>query len=178
MAVLNGPGGGPQVACLLLVQGGDPDLQRDDGLELDWLATCRSLTPIVERVSPRCALLDLGACSERAAQTALEDLLRSLARIGFVARAGIAPGITLAHLAAQAATSRQPAVLVTRENAQGFLRGVPVSALLSLAGPEWVTTDVVARLERYGLRTLGQLARLGELTLRRQFGAVGGTLPR
>jgi hypothetical protein len=38
--------------------------------------------------------------------------------------------------------------------------------------------DVVSQLRRYGLRTLGHLARFDELALRWQFGTIGGELAR
>lgn len=106
----------------------------------------------------------------------MEGSLCALARMGLSARVGIAPSATLAQLAAVTATTAQPLVLVTPENAQAFLRDVPVTALLRLEPTCCVPPEIVARLERYGLRTLGQLARLGEVALRRQFGAMGSFL--
>ncbi|MGH2484498.1 MAG: hypothetical protein ACRDHE_00665, partial [Ktedonobacterales bacterium] len=64
-------------------------------------------------------------------------------------------------------------ILIATAEAPAFLRGVPVNALAALHGHERVTLEVVERLQRYGLRTLGHLARLGEPALRRQFGKAG-----
>jgi hypothetical protein len=51
-----------------------------------------------------------------------------------------------------------------------------VGVLLKLHADACVTPEIVARLETYGLRTVGHLARVGEPALRRQFGPVGGVL--
>jgi hypothetical protein len=51
-----------------------------------------------------------------------------------------------------------------------------VTSLCALSLPLPITEETVLRLHCYGVRTLGQLARLDEPTLRRQFGAVGALL--
>jgi hypothetical protein len=182
--------GGRQFACLILGPHHDGldgrDAQRDAQdvaiLEDAWLAACRDLTPAVERLSPRRALLDLGVCSLDDARAALEALMWRVARTGQRVRAGIAPGLTLAELAALMAPPDQPLLALTPDALQIFLRRVPVTALLHLAAagpdrvPPSITPEIVERLERYGLRRLGDLARLSEPALRRQFGAAGGFL--
>lgn len=178
---------GRQIVCLMVAPpGDDTDAQRDaqrdakdaGALAADWLAACRHLTPAVERLAPERALLDLGPCSPDDAQAAVEALRQRLARLGMRVRAGIAPGLILAQLAALMATPERPLLTLTPGAVPAFLRRVPVTALPRLAapGPDGVTPEIVERLERYGLRTLGDLARLSEPALRRQFGAVGGFL--
>ena len=163
----------PQMACLLLAARPDVCGREDGELDDRLLSACRRFTPQVERVSSQRVLLDLGTCSEREARAAMETLMRRVADVGFQARAGIAPSLTLAQLAALTAGQERPLVLIAPDTVQTFLRGVPVSALLRLYPSDRVTSEIVERLERYGLRTLGHLARLDEPALRRQFGAVG-----
>jgi hypothetical protein len=147
-----------------------------EGWEAGWLAACRRLTPRVEAVPPRRALLDLGTCTLEEARAALEELLGWLACAGVRARAGVAPGLTLAQLAAGTATARRPLVVVPPDTAAAWLQSVPVRALPQLRAEERVTPEIVARLEGYGLRTLGHLTRVGEPALRRQFGMAGALL--
>lgn len=72
--------------------------------------------------------------------------------------------------------SEGEATLLPAADAPAFLRGVPVSALASLYPRDRLTPEVIERLQQYGLRTLGHLARLGEPALRRQFGKAGAFL--
>jgi nucleotidyltransferase/DNA polymerase involved in DNA repair len=53
---------------------------------------------------------------------------------------------------------------------------LPIAVLGALILPIPISEETVLRLRQAGIRTLGQLARLDELTLRRQFGAVGTIL--
>ena len=70
----------------------------------------------------------------------------------------------------------EPAIRVlATEAAPGVVRALPVQWLPELHPAGTVTRETVARLEGYGLRTLGQVARLGEAALRRQFGERVGT---
>jgi nucleotidyltransferase/DNA polymerase involved in DNA repair len=61
---------------------------------------------------------------------------------------------------------------VAPEEAPALLAALPVVWLGALGGG--ITAEQIARLERYGLRTLGHLARLGEATLCQQFGRALG----
>lgn len=144
-----------------------------------WLAACFRLTSCVERLSASNAVLDLGRCTEAEAVTALHDLVWYLSSHGLRARAGIAHSATLAQLALLRAGSGTAVACVASgaEAARAFLRAVPVATLTSFQPVGLVPPEVVERLQRYGLRTLGQIARLGEPALRRQFGAtIGATL--
>lgn len=151
-----------------------------------WLVACYALTTRVERVAPEAALLDLGPCTDAEALAVTRNLLERLAAHGLPARAGIGPNRFLAQLAARACpsasahrsqeASAMALALLTPATAPAFLRGVPVSALAELHPRGIVTPEIVARLQRYGLRTIGHLARLGEPALRRQFGAAGAFL--
>jgi DNA polymerase IV len=167
---LTAPPDPPYLACVSLA----PPLRPD----APWLDACYRLTPRVERVSIRCALLDLGSCSHEEARHAVRTLLSWLTEMDLAARAGIGPSLTLAQLAQLAAlraTVAQPLVLITPEVAPAFLRSVPVATLAALHPRTAAMPTVVERLRRYGLYTLGHVARLGEPALRRHFGAAVGT---
>ena len=138
-----------------------------------WFRLCHRLTPQVERLSARSALLDLGTCSATEAMTAIGALMRAVEDLGYATRVGIAPGLTLAQLAAFTAPRDQPLRLLTAMETPAFLRTIPVAILPRLHPRGTVTPAIVARLERFGLRTLGQLARLDATALRRQFGDAG-----
>lgn len=138
-----------------------------------WLPACYRLTARVERVSSGSALLDLGACTGHEALAALKTLITTLHQNGFGVRAGIGPSLALAQLAASAAA---PLRIVTPEEAPLMLRNMPVSVLANLHPQGTVTSEMLDRLQLYGLRTLGHVARLSEHALRRQFGAAGAFL--
>ncbi|WIG61919.1 MAG: hypothetical protein OJF49_004668 [Ktedonobacterales bacterium] len=133
------------------------------------------------------ALLALGWCAATEAAGVAHGLVGRLAAAGYRARMGIGPNATLAQLALQCgrAASKlkgQTVVVVTPgEAVERLLARTPVGALAGLHPRGVVTAETVERLRRYGLRTLGQVARLversGEVALRRQFGpVVGGAL--
>lgn len=142
----------------------------------DWLLACMRVTERVERCPPHGALLDLGICTSDEACTALAALMARLAAAGLPARMGVAPGLALAQLARLRAPARTPLAFVTPADAPAFLGRVPVGILPRLHPSGAVTAEIVERLRRYGLRTLGHVARVGEPALRRQFGAAGAVL--
>lgn len=151
-----------------------------------WLLACARLTARVERVSSSRALMDLGVCTGGEARAALFPLVLWLRDRGARVRAGVGPSLTLAQLAALQAWSAgvmaegvmaEGVMAVAPDEASAFLRSLPVTRLAELHPKGMMTPAVVARLHGYGLRTLGQLARLDEVALRRQFGpAVGAFL--
>jgi hypothetical protein len=143
----------------------------------DWLTCCYRLTPRVEPVSPSLALLDLGRCAPEEALGAVQPLLARLGKHARVVRLGVAPGLALAQLALRQTSASEPVRLVTAAEAAAFLRPLPVAVLIHLHPKGIVTAETLRQLAQYGLRTLGQLARLGGPALRKQFGAsVGGYL--
>lgn len=151
----------------------------------DWIAPCYRLTPRVERTGVWSALLDLGTCTDAEARGALCDLAVWLTAAGLHARIGIGPSGVLAQLVElTCASERQmapiapmaPIALLTPAQAPAFLRRVTVGALPGLHPHGYITPEIAERLQHYGLRTLGHLARIGELVLRRQFGAAGSFL--
>lgn len=140
-----------------------------------WITACYHVTPRVERLAASSALLDLGVCAADEACALLRGLVRHLAWEGVQARVGIGPSRSVAELAALHAPADEP-LLVAAAEAPAFLRTMPVSTLAHLHPEGLVPPEVIARLERFGLRTLGQVERIGESALRRQFGGAIGTV--
>jgi nucleotidyltransferase/DNA polymerase involved in DNA repair len=146
---------------------------------IDWFAACYQLTPRVERLNADHALLDLGYCTEAEALSALHTLLNHLAQAEVHVLAGIGPTPVVAQLAAQMSSPAHPQgrpLLVSASATLAFLKPLPIECLLNLRPSDAVTVETLMRLQRSGIRTIGQLARFDELTLRRQFGAAGGCL--
>lgn len=170
------------------------------------LACCRAITARVELVSLggwTGALLDVGHCTADEARCVSMRLRTWLRREEWRVGIGIAPSLTLAELAALslalrssrrgdapdalgavdvcdalAGDSFEATSLVTPEMAEAWARGLPVWLLARLDPARALPLPVVERLRRYGLRTLGQVARLearDPLALRRQFGTGPGS---
>jgi hypothetical protein len=162
----------PHLAALRV----SPLAETSDEATADWFAACHRLTPRVERTGRWSALLDLGICTDAEAVAALRGLVEWLVAAGLQVRAGIAPSAALAQLAQLTCTPHHPHVVLAPAEVPAFLKRMPVAALLHLHPRGLLTPEVVARLQRYGLRTLGHIARLDELALRRQFGVAGSFL--
>lgn len=140
----------------------------------DWRDACYRLTPRVERVGTGEVLLDLGECVDAEALAALHAFLRQAADAGWRGRAGIGPSCIVAQVAASLASPECPLMLIPPQLAPALLRTVPMALLRWLHPRGTLTTETVDRLRRYGLGTLGRIARLDENALRRQFGNTAG----
>ncbi len=150
---------------------------RRDGGEAhrgDWLAACYRVTPRVERLSARDAVLDLGRCTEEEALAAMRSLIAKLARSRVKARTGIGPSLCLAHLVLLTAPTHASIAAIGPDDAAALLHRAPITVLTSLHPTGAITAEDIARMQSFGLRTLGQVARLGQLALRRQFGDTVG----
>jgi hypothetical protein len=144
--------------------------------ETAWLATCYQVTSRVARLTPTSAALDLGSCTEQEALNVAQRLVDRLRWDGLSVRIGIGPTPPVAQLALLIHPASQRIRLVSSSALPAFLKPLPIDALCALDLPLPITEETVLRLRRAGIMTLGQLARLDELTLRRQFGAVGAIL--
>lgn len=102
----------------------------------------------------------------RVLHTLLEVLPRPLVA---AVRAGRAPGLFGAWVAAASASPGSP-VLVEEDALARFLAPQPVSALPI---PEEAREEMLQRLERLDIRTLGELGELPASALMRHFGALG-----
>lgn len=159
---------------------------RDSRDMIAWVAVCYAITARVELLSPDCALLDIGRCTPAEAAAVVRQALDALHAQGYAASGGVGPSLILAQLAAlhrppttTSNGSRSNAgerlfTLGTAAASAHFLRQVPLTRLAQLAGRSRPAAATRERLAAYGLQTLGQAAALGELRLRRQFGAVAG----
>lgn len=164
---------GPHIVCIMFAPermesqiSATPDDDR-------WLAACYRVTGRVERIASHSALLDLGICTGAEALAVTHGLVDYLAGSGLRMRAGIAPTPALAQLAILAAPKPVTLASLAPQDVVDFLRRTPVELLASLHPQGIITIEVVNRLRHYGLSTLGHIARLDEMTLRRQFGKAG-----
>lgn len=168
------------VACILINAEPPTEVSAASTLRERLLACCRETAARVEPVAlgdAWGALLDLGRCTADEARAACSTLHARLARRGFDAGIGVGPTLTLARLAALTPSS-EAVRLIAPSGRATFLYGLPVELLTRLE-PLSVTPEMVERLRRYGLRTLGQVARLAERdaqTLPRQFGRAGAAI--
>ena len=143
---------------------------------------CLKSSERVEWLGLGAVLLDLGTCGVGEARTLLGSLRLRLGEDGIATRAGIGPTGILAQLV-HLQTITHPtfgrpessAPLVTAREKLSFVRRVPVKVIPRLYPGGTVSPDLMMRLDQYGLRTFGHIARLGESTLRRQFGMAAGT---
>jgi hypothetical protein len=73
-------------------------------------------------------------------------------------------------------TSEQLLSIIDPQAVNAFLRPLSVDLLPLLRSHVAIPQDVIARIQRMGLYTLGQVSRVSETALRRQFGACGVAL--
>jgi nucleotidyltransferase/DNA polymerase involved in DNA repair len=156
----------PRIAVLALQEPAPDD-------ETGWLAACYQLTSRVARLSPTSAALDLGPCAEHEALAVARRLADRLRWDDVSVQIGIGPTLPVAQLALLTCPTAQRIALVSLSTLPAFLKPLPIAALCALYLPLPITDETVLRLRRAGIRTLGHIARLEELTLRRQFGSVG-----
>jgi hypothetical protein len=159
----------PRIAVLALLE------PAPEG-ETAWLAACYQLTSRVARLTPTSAALDLGSCTEHEALDLARHLADRLRWNDVSGRVGIGPTLPVAQLALLTHPASQRIALIASTAVSTFFKPLPIAALCALDLPIPVTAETALRLQSAGIRTLGQLARLDELTLRRQFGAVGALL--
>jgi nucleotidyltransferase/DNA polymerase involved in DNA repair len=151
----------------------EPDPAHYDAAEAAMLEALSELTPVVEPVERGRVFLGMDGLGRlygsppRQARRALEALFGVFPPpLVAATRAGWAPGKLGAWVAAAGAGPGDP-VVVTDAELAGFLAGCPVGALP-------VGEAMLDRLERLGVRTLGELALLPEPALVGQFGEEGG----
>jgi len=144
------------------------------------MAIFRSFTPLVEPLSLDEAFLDVTGARRAlgdgaAIGAAIRDAVRT--REGLTCSVGVAPSKLVAKLASEAAKPAAtpagpvPGVgvqVVTAAGVRAFLAALPARALWGV-GPATLT-----RLERFGVRTVGDIAALPESALVASLGAAQG----
>ena len=150
----------------------EPDPAHYDAAVDTMLEVLTELTPIVEPAGRGRVFLGMDGLGRLfgSPPQLIDRALRSLFRVfpsPLVAatRAGMAPGKFGAWVAAASARSGAP-VIVSEKELEHFFAGCPVGALP-------VDPLVHQRLERLGIRTLGELRRFPEPSLVAQFGDDG-----
>ncbi len=129
----------------------------------------RAITPVVEPISLDEAFLDVsGAIRRLGSPTVIATMIRARVRagLGIACSVGIAPTKSLAKLASRAAKPDGIHV-VSVAGVTEFLAPLPIGALWGVGE----TTG--ARLQRLGIRTVGELAQVPEATLRVTLGRAG-----
>jgi nucleotidyltransferase/DNA polymerase involved in DNA repair len=151
----------------------EPDPAHYDAAVEAMLETLIELTPVVEPAGERGKVflgMDGLGRLYGSPPNQVRRMLRALFRVfpaPLVAatRAGMAPGTFGAWVAAVSSGPGEP-VIVAEEELRGFLARRPVGALP-------VEAEMVERLERLGVKTLGAMARFPEPALVAQFGQDG-----
>jgi hypothetical protein len=147
-------------------QGGDEEMIID---------LCQRRAHRVEILGRGAILLDLGVSRADEARSLIDTLLSYLDNNGVTVGAGIGPTGIMAQLAlALNQNMRKPIPLVSTEEKSTFLHNVPTRLLSELYPRGIISLDQLVCLERYGLRTFGQIALLPKSLLCRQFGMTAG----
>jgi protein ImuB len=157
------------IAADLIVRPRDAAAERSAALALAQAAA--SLASRIERAADGAVLLDAtGAAHLVAGEAGLATaLVARAARVGLAARAAVGASMTVARLAALQAVDD---VVVVPAGAEcGFLAPLPLACL----APEAATATT---LERWGVRRLGDLARLPIAEVATRLGPAGAALVR
>jgi DNA polymerase-4 len=148
-----------------------PDMDRYARVSRRIIAVLGTISPLVEKVSIDEAYLDVTGLErlvgppQRIGQQA-KDRIR--AAVGLTASVGIGPNRLIAKLASDACKP-DGLTVVPAEQVRDFLDPMPLGVLRG------VGVKTAPRLERLGLRTVGDLRRLPLEELRHHFGAQVGT---
>lgn len=152
-----------------------PDMAKYSAVGRKIKELMREVTPVVEPISVDEAFLDLSGTRDLLRATPAEVLIRLIKRIedeiGVTASVGLSYAKYLAKIASDFDKPRGFTV-IGRGDAQAFLAGKPVRIL-------WGVGPVLGgRLNKDGLRTVGDLAETGEDTLVERYGSIGHRLHR
>lgn len=143
-----------------------PDPRQEATIAEGVLVALEALSPLVEPAEPGCWYVDLHGLRRRLGPTdRVAALLLSAVPPVLRPRLGVAPGKFMARMASRRAGPGAWRAVTAAEGAT-FLAPLPVAWLP-------LPFDVVRRLERLGLRTLGDLAALPVSAVTAQFGPTG-----
>ena len=156
------------VAARLVVRARDPDAERSATSALADVAA--SLAQRIERTPDGAVFLDAAGAAHLAGTEAglATALVARAARVGLEARVGIASTMTAARLVA---LHGDGCTVVPAGADTGFLAPLPLACLAP-------SPQVAATLERWGVRRLGDLARLPVAEVTTRLGAAGAALVR
>ena len=131
------------------------------------------VTPLVEPLSVDEAFLDLSGTERLHGGSPAQTLTRLITRIedeiGVTASVGLSHNKFLAKLASDMDKPRGFQV-IGRAETLALLAPMPVGAIWG------VGKMLKAKLQRSGIKTIGQLAQIGEAELIKQYGVIGGRL--
>ena len=149
----------------------DMDLYRSVGRQIRELML--DVTPLVEPLSVDEAFLDLSGTERLHGGSPAQTLARLIARIedeiGVTASVGLSHNKFLAKLASDMDKPRGFQV-IGRAETLALLAPMPVGAIWG------VGKMLKAKLQRSGIKTIGQLAQIGEAELIKQYGVIGRRL--
>jgi protein ImuB len=136
------------------------------------LAAARLISPVVEAGEDGCVWLDLSGLSRiyQSEDKIAAELVRRVLRVGMEPAVGIAAGRELATLAARCGGIR----IIAAGRERDFSAGLPLD-LLDLAQ---YSAELEPTLARWGLRRLGELARLDPRAVGTRLGRPGAALVR
>lgn len=143
--------------------------------EAAWEASLRRLEGLgaaVEPARPGEAFFALGPLRPLYGNPAAV-LSRARAELGPPARLGAAPGRLAAAAAAARMRARRPALLLGDRAAQRLVAGLPIAVLGGRLRDEWERAQLPDTLERLGVGTVGELARLPAAAVADRFGEPG-----
>ncbi len=136
------------------------------------MAILAEYTPLIEQLSVDEAFMDVTGSRRlfgNAEQIARQIKQRIRQELGLTASVGVGPNKFIAKLASE---RQKPdgMVIVERQQVQDFLRDLPIKDL-------WGVGEATAqRLERLGVKMVGELAGLPREQLQEHFGEMGGLL--
>lgn len=149
----------------------DMELYRNVGRQIRGLML--DVTPLVEPLSVDEAFLDLSGTERLHGGSPAQTLARLITRIedeiGVTASVGLSHNKFLAKLASDMDKPRGFQVIGQAETL-GLLAPMPVGAIWG------VGKMLKAKLQRSGIKTIGQLAQIGEAELIEKYGVIGGRL--
>jgi protein ImuB len=138
------------------------------------LDAVESVSPVVESGAPGCAWVDLAGLNRiyHGEEEITAELLRCVRRVGMEPAAGVAANKELAHLAARCGGVR----VIEAGREREFLNWLPLD-MLGL-GKSDRGDDLETTLARWGMRRLGELARLNPDAVGTRLGRRGVELVR
>ncbi len=138
------------------------------------LDAVESVSPVVESGAPGCAWVDLAGLHRifNGEESITADLIRCVRRVGMEPAAGVAANKEIAHLAARCGGVR----VIEAGREREFLNWLPLD-MLNL-GKSDRGDDLESTLARWGMRRLGELARLNPDAIGTRLGRRGVELVR